>query len=380
MAKVELLLTEREFHNLSSYASKAHGGLGKCGVEYIGECITKISKNTYFKFKKCSLDLGDVAEGELYLKDGGVHTSIASPAKREYLQGRSKFLLHSNGCFETFDGNSLPRSQRLFMDKMHTLLTSRRLVSDNQIMVSTKSFLIECDALLRRHYFVNKELDSLNSTSDAVFNYCTKGASKGYKHEHWVNYLNSNECARDSLENISHRLACIFEKNPTLHVADSEILGRKYMTKEEASRVSAIIESSLIKSSISIRDDFINESLGVYFGTQITVNGVLFGVSQLPNLNTTEYEIRVKSDSGGFLKLVSNSEYFGGLISKSDLINLIENEIPVEIKGEVISSNIGLTIAGKVMVPASTNIKASVINYDKSLYIPKGVMIKLNAA
>ncbi|EGR2229491.1 hypothetical protein QX249_09490 [Vibrio parahaemolyticus] len=380
MAKVDLLLTEKEFRNLSSYASKAHGGLAKCGVEYIGECITKISKNTYFKFKKCSLDLGDVAEGELYLKDGGVHRSIAYPANREHLQGRSKFLLHNNGCFEAFDSDSLSRSQRLFMDKMHTLFTSRKLASDSQIMVSTKSFLIECDALLRRHYFVNKELDSLNSTSDAVFNFCTKGASKGYKHEHWINYLNSNECARDRLENISKRLACVFEKNPTLHVTDSEVLGRKYLTKEDASRVSAIIESSLIKSSISIRDDFINESLGVKCGTPITVNGVLFGVSQLPNLKTTEYEIRVKSDSGSFLKLVSNSEYFGGLISKSDLINLIENEIPVEITGEVISSNIGLSIAGKIMVPASTNIKASAINYDKSLYEPKGVMIKPSAA
>ncbi|MBU2896030.1 hypothetical protein [Vibrio hepatarius] len=80
------------------------------------------------------------------------------------------------------------------------------------------------------------------------------------------------------------------------------------------------------------------------------------------------------------LKLVSNSEYFGGLISKSDLINLIENEIPVEITGEVIYTNIGLSIAGRVMVPASISIKASAINYYKSLYKPKGVMIKPNAA
>ncbi|ELP5898513.1 hypothetical protein QTV49_000387 [Vibrio vulnificus] len=380
MAKVELLITEREFRDLSSYASKAHGGLWKCGVECIGEAITKISNNIYYKFKKCTIDLDDVAEGELYLKDGSVHTSIACPDKREHLQGRSKFLLYKNGSFEPFDTDSLPRSKRLFMDKMHTLFTSRKLESDNQIMVSTKSFLIECDALLRRHYFVNKELDSLNSTSDAVFNFCAKGFSKGYKHEHWVNYLNSNECTRDRIENISQRLACVFVKNPTLHVNDSEVLGREYLTKEEASRVSAIIESSLIKSSISIRDDFINESLGVLNGTKITVNGVLFGVSQLPNLKSTEYEIRVKSDSGSFLKLVSNSEYFGGLISKYDLINLIENQIPVEITGEVISSNNGLSIAGKVIVPASTNIKASEINYDKSLYKAKGVIIKPNAA
>lgn len=367
MAKFDLLLTESEHKSLSSYAVKAHGGLAKCGVEFTGEVVSKVSQNAHFRFKKYSIDLEDFEEGELYLKDGGVHRSIIYPAKKEHLKGRSKFLLRSGEKFSSLDVELLPRVQRLFMEKVHSLINSRNLVSDDRIMVSTESFLIECDALLRQHYFVNKELDPVNSTSDAVFNFCIKSSSKGYKHDYWIKYLKSDSCIRDSFVSIADRLVEVLEKNPTLHKSDSEILKKPFLTREEASRLSSLVESSLIQSTISIKDDFLSEALGEKCGKEITVNGVVFGVSQLPNIRTTEYEIRVKTEVGNFVKIVSKSEYFGGLITKADLVALIEKSIPVEIKGEVISFSSGLNIAGKLLVPPSTNMKASAIRYDKSL-------------
>jgi hypothetical protein len=154
-------------------------------------------------------------------------------------------------------------------------------------------------------------------------------------------------------------IAKIIDKNPTYHNDDIEVINGGVVTREQASKIAGLIESSLMSSSISLGAGFSEQLPNVEPKESVLIRGVIFGIGQAVVGGKVQHEMRIKTVENQLFKIVSGSEYFGGLVSKQDLILCANQEVPLEVKGEVIGTNMGLKIGTNYRIPPSTTIKAS---------------------
>lgn len=359
MSKFTLLLTKPEAQQISKYVSKQFGKNNSFNFNSSGLVRKEFDDGAFADFYRCTVELDGLPEGVLYTKSGLVHKNLSEPKNRDVFQSTSKHLVvDKHQAAHSFSSRQLPDDTRLFLNKLSEVTRDRDAALKRDAMVSLTKFVVNCDALLNRFFYINKSVDSLNSTSDAVFNYCLNGVSKGHKHEHWVNYLNENPIRR-SPSIVLESIAKIIEKNPTYHNDELEVINGGVVTREQASKIAGLVESSLMSSSISLGSGFSAQLLNVEPKEPVLIRGVIFGIGQSAIAGKVQYEMRIKTEKNQLVKIVSGSEYFGGLVSKQDLILCANQEVPVEVKGEVLGTNMGLKIGANYRIPPSTTIKAS---------------------
>lgn len=366
MVEVDILVTESEMRSLTNYAAKSFGGLAVAGLKVKAEKVIPLSKGAFVRGYRCKLSLPNNIDGaDLLVKVAGGHISCSGESLKEQLLGRSKFMLKAGAEIYPLDLAELSREQRLLLDRLHTEISERRVTEAGDVLISKTEFVQKCNTLLHRHFLIDGAVDSINATSDAVFNYCIGVNPKSHKAQHWISYLNCAESI-DSIETIIPKLMETSLVNPSLNSDVVEILNLEYINRTQASRLASIIDSHLLSSSVRIREDFANQIMDLQPSNECKVfSGVVFGVSQNIFAGKPRFALRVKSDNGQLLEIESGSEYFGGIISKEDLLSVVKNQTPVKIEGMVTSVNNGIKIGDRVLFPAITTVTAKRLDFER---------------
>ena len=280
MSKFTLLLTKAEAEQVSKYVSKQFGKNNSFNFNSSGLVRKEFDDGVFADFYRCTVELDGLPEGVLYTKSGLAHKNLSEPKNRDVFQSTSKHLVvDKHQAVHSFSSSQLTDDTRLFLNKLSEVTKDRDAALKRDAMVSLPKFVVNCDALLNRFFYINKSVDSLNSTSDAVFNYCFNGTSKGHKHEHWVDYLNENPTRR-SPSIVMEAIAKIIEKNPTYHNDEIEVINGGVVTREQSSTIAGLIESSLMSSSISLGSGFSAQLLNVEPKEPVLIRGVIFGIGQ----------------------------------------------------------------------------------------------------
>lgn len=370
MVEVDILVTESEMKSLTNYAVKSFGGLGSAGLKVKSEKVIPLAKGAFVNGYRCQLSLPNDVEGaDLFVKVAGGHISCSGASLKEQLLGRSKFLLKVSDEVYPLELADVSREQRLLLDRLHTMISERKVAEVGNVLVKTPQFIQMCNTLLHRHFLIDGAVDSINATSDAVFNHCIGVKPKSHKAQHWLSYLNSVESV-DSVETIIGRIMNTSLINPSLNSDIAELLNQEFIDRAQASRLASIIDSHLLSSTVRIREDFADQTMDLKPSDELKVfSGIVFGVSQNISAGKPRFALRVKSDNGQLLEIESGSEYFGGIISKGDLLSVVKNQTPVEIEGVVTSVNNGIKIGGRVLFPAITTVSAKRIDFERD--VPK---------
>ncbi|MCY9860931.1 hypothetical protein OTK49_00050 [Vibrio coralliirubri] len=365
MIDVDFLITDSEMKTLTNYAVKSFGGLSAAGVTVDTETIIPVTRNAFVKGYRCKLSLPIEADNaQLLVKVSGGHIQTDGLPSKEQLLGRSKFILRDNLGDNPLDMTLITREQRLFMDRLQATLSERSLLGNSNVMILTTDFVAKSHSLLRRHFLIDGAVDSINATSDAVFNHCLGVSTRSYKAQHWMSYLD-NSGENEPISAIFKQIMNTALINPSINTDISDLLNQKYIDRNQASRLASVIDSSLLSTSVRIREDFSCQVMGFEPSSELkTFKGVVFGVCQNISNGKPRFALRIKSNSGQLLEVESGSEYFGGLITKADVLDAVKNEKQVSIQGSITSVNNGIKIGDRVLFPAITSISAKKIEFE----------------
>ena len=357
------VLTTKEYKLLTTYLSRIKNG-GNWIVNPI-ECLQLYNSNISIKSVSFGVNLGLDSSVDIYIKGLGGHISLSNPEKKETLLGVGKIYCKFNGVFSRLEKSDVSSQGLVILNKINKIIESREIVSEQNLLVNIKKFVIACDSLLEKHFYIDNEIDSYNSTSDAVFNFCAGVGSRSYKQKHWETYMLDGH--KRPYESIITDLSNVMVKNSIIFNDEIDAINSGYVNRDQAKKITAIIESSKIKSSISLKRDFLEKVfVAKELNQETTINGVVFGVTQKFLSGKASYSLNVKSDEGELVEIESGSEFFCGLITKESLIEIVDKKIPVTIHGSVVAANKGITIAGKVIFPPSTRVKATSLHLNRN--------------
>ncbi len=343
--EIDLLLTNHECAVLERYFNV--NGLGSKGIKLLncGTVYLQYKRNTYVGLNKYKFSYGEDVSAKLLINNNNSYIDSSSITPVTNLNSRSKLILTSGGAYLNFSSLTLPKHVLGFFNKITQIYQMRGNKQYDNIFIPSKLLTELSIAHLNKFYYIDSDLDAINSTNRFLFSYCLFSNMRNYKFQYWKNHLDSVF----SMNNTHYQNS--LTRKELVPYCDSN----EFIKNVELDLFGGIkgIEFNNIKQSNKPIDNFYN------------VIVTMVSVRHVPTSNASCFEITFKSNDGYLVKVHSNNEFRGNNLSKSDCLNFINNKVLLELSGSIIKQEPELYIGGRMLRPPTLFLASN------SLYLTK---------